>query len=185
MKQIEISYEELEQDFIKELGKLGSEGLYRRGILATSEGDHVTARRMHFISNGLTLYCYTIRGTRKCKQIMANPNVAVVAGFVQYEGVASVKGHPLDEENADFIKAFKENQPEKYEREKRIFQNPDLDWVVIKVEPKRIALRKLADPASGIEEGIYILNVAKREAYGAIDSGSEHSDPNGAPAYWE
>ena len=116
---------------------------------------------------------------------MANPNVAVVAGFVQYEGVASVKGHPLDEENADFIKAFKENEPEKYEREKSIFKNPNLDLVVIKVEPKRIALRKLADPASGIEGGIYILNVTKGEAHGAIDSGSEHSDPNGAPAYWE
>lgn len=187
MRQIELSYEELEKDFIKELAKLGSEGPYKRGILATSEGDHVTARRMWLVPDGLTIYCYTFRGSRKCKQILANPNVAVVAGFVQIEGVASLKGHPLDEENADYIKAFKENQPEKYESYKSNsnFQNPDLDLVVIKVEPKRIALRKFADPASGIEEGIYILNVAKGEAYGAIDSGSEHSDPDGAPAYWE
>ena len=116
---------------------------------------------------------------------MANTNVAVVAGFVQFEGVASVKGHPLDEENADFIKAFKENEPEKYEREKRIFQNPNLDLVVIKVEPKRIALWKFAYPASGIEEGIYILNVAKGEAHRTIDGISVKSNPNDAPAYWE
>ena len=50
MKQVEIPYEELEQVFIKELSKLGSEGLYQRGILATSEGDHVTARRMRLIA---------------------------------------------------------------------------------------------------------------------------------------
>ena len=82
MRQIELDYEELKQDFIEELGKLGSEGLYQRGILATSEDGHVTARRMRIIADGLNLYFYTDRGSRKCDQILANPNVAIVAGFV-------------------------------------------------------------------------------------------------------
>ena len=185
MRQIEISYEELKQDFIKELAKLGSEGLYQRGILATSGGDYVTARRMWLVPDGLTIYCYTDRGTRKIKQIMANTNVAVVAGFIQIEGVASIEGHPLHEDNANFIKAFMNNQPDKYEIEKRTFQNPDRDVVLIKIEPKRIALFKRADPASGIERGLYVLNVAKGEAHRIIDVFSMQSDPNDAPAYRE
>jgi len=43
MRQIELSNEALKQEMIKELAKLGSEGLCERGILATSEGDYVTA----------------------------------------------------------------------------------------------------------------------------------------------
>ena len=88
MRQIEISYEELEQEFIKEFTKLGSVGLYQRGILATSNNDVVTARRMRMIPDGLTIYCWTTRYTRKHKQIIANPNVSLVVGFVQIDGIA-------------------------------------------------------------------------------------------------
>ena len=184
MKQVEIPYAELKQEFIKELSKLGSEGLYQRGILATSEGDHVTARRMRFVSNGLTLYCFTDRGSRKYKQIMANPNVAVVAGFVQIEGVASLKGHPFDE--PEFIRVYKESLPETYEQWRA---GPNVkrerDMVVIEVVPKRIALLRYGDPASGIERGLYLLNVAKEEAYRIIDVVSMQSEPSDAPAYME
>ena len=185
MRQIELSYEELKQDFIKELAKLGSEGLYQRGILATSEGDYITARRMRFVSNGLTVYCYTDRGSRKYKQIMVNPNVAVVAGFVQIEGVASLKGHPLDE--PEFLKVYKETQPNNYETWRA---SPNVhherDLVLIEVAPNRIAMFRFADPASGREEaGIEILNVAKGEAHRIIDVISMQSDPGDAPAYME
>ena len=62
MSQVEISYEELEQEFIEALADLGSEDLgSERGILATSKDDHVTARRMRLLSNGLTLYGWTNR----------------------------------------------------------------------------------------------------------------------------
>jgi general stress protein 26 len=184
MRQVEIPYEELKQEFIKELSKLGSEGLYQRGILATSKGDHVTARRMRLISDGLTIYCYADLGTRKCKQIMANPNVAVVAGFVQIEGVASLKGHPFDE--PEFIRAYKESQPEFYEKwSARQPPKHKRNLVVIEVVPKRIALSKYADPASGIEEGLYVLNVEKGKAHRIVDFMSLESGPLDAPAYRE
>ena len=184
MKQIELPYEELKQDFIKELAKLGSEGLYQRGILATSEGDYVTARRMRFVSNGLTVYCYTDRETRKYKQIRANPNVAIVAGFVQIEGVASLKGHPLNK--PEFLNVYKETQPNNYETW-RAGQNVhhERDLVLIEVVPKRIAWSRYADPESGVERGLYILNVAKGEAHRIIDIISMQSDPREAPAYLE
>ena len=183
MRQIELSYEELKQEFINELAKLGNEGLYQRGILATSEGDQVTARRMWLIPDGLTLYCHTDGTTRKCKQINANPNVAVVAGFLQIEGVASVRGHPLAKGNTDFIEAFKESQPEKYESYKSNYQNLERDLVLIKIEPKRIAMFKYTDPSSGIERGLHILNVAKEEAHRVVGIVKKDSDPKGAPAY--
>jgi general stress protein 26 len=184
MRQIELDYEEQKQNFIEELGKLGSEGLYQRGILATSEDGHVTARRMRIIADGLKLYFVTDRGTRKCDQILANPNVAVVAGFVQIEGVASLKGHPFDE--PDFIKAYKATQPDFYEKWRSGTNvTRERDLVVIEISPNRIALFKYGDPASGTERGIYVLNVAKKEAHRLVDFISVESRPSGAPAYKE
>jgi len=184
MKQVEIPYEALKQDFINELSKLGSEGLHQRGILATSDGDYVTARRMRFVSNGLTVYCYTDRGTRKCKQIKANPNVAVVAGFIQIEGVASFKGHPFDE--TEFLKVYQETQHEAYESWRAgPYVTHERDMVLIEVVPKRIAWSRYADPESGVERGLYILNVAKGEAHRIVDIISMQSDPSEAPAYLE
>ena len=182
MRQIDLPYEELEEDFIKELSKLGSEGVYQRGILATSEGDYVTARRMRFVSNGLTLYCWTARNTRKHKQIVANPNVAAVAGFVQIDGVASVKGHPKDE--PDFLKIYKETQPDNH---KRSISNWDqIDYVLIEIIPRRIALFKYADLASGrTESGVDILNVVKGEAHSIFGLDRACADHSDAPAYSE
>lgn len=182
MKQVEISYEELENQMIQELSKLGSEGLYQRGILATSVNDYVTARRMRIIPDGLTLYGVTDRGLRKTQQIMANPNVAIVAGFVQIEGEASLRGHPFDE--PEFISAYKATMPETYDQWRAGANvTRERDMVVIQIVPKRISLWRYADPSSGIERGLYILNVEKRQAHKTIDAISVNSDPKDAPAY--
>jgi len=114
MSQIELSYEDMKQEMIKEIQK------HPHGYLATSEGEFVTVRRMGLVSDGLTIWCLTSEQTRKYKQIMANPNVAIAAGdYLQIEGVASLKGHPRDEENSVFIKAFREQLPDRYERSLR------------------------------------------------------------------
>jgi general stress protein 26 len=185
MRQIEVPYEELEQDFIKEFAKLGSKGEYERAVLATSAGDYVTARKMRFIADGMTLYCYTIRNNRKYRQIQENPNVAVVVGYIQVEGVASIEGHPLEEKNAGFIKVFQETQPEFFERYKRVFYNPEIDAVLIKVVPRRIALMKYPDAAGRKEQSLDILNVAKRKAYSMFDPNVVSEDQSDAPAYWK
>jgi len=184
LKQVEISYDELEQDFINEFKKLGSKGIYQRGVLATSVHDNVTARRMRFIADGIKIYCYTDRGLRKVNQIIANPNVAVVVGFIQIEGVASLKGHPFDE--TEFLKLYEETQPVNYKvwrSGKRVTRERDM--VLIEIAPKRIAMGRYADPKSGTEAGIYILNVEKRQAYRIEDEVSLHSEPTNAPAYNE
>ena len=105
MSQIELSYEEMKQKVIKDIQK------HPRLYLATSEGEFVTVRRMGFVSDGLKIWFVTDLESRKYKQIMANPKVAIAGGDdLQIEGVASLKGHPFDE--PEFIKAYKETQPD-------------------------------------------------------------------------
>jgi general stress protein 26 len=178
MKQEEISYDVLEQEFIEELSKLGTAGLYQRGILATSSDGYVTARRMWFTPSGLTLYCISTANARKCDQIKANPNVAVVVGFVQYEGVASLEGHPLDEGNEVYIGSYKEKQSEKYESYKHNFVNPDFMMELIKIVPRRIALRTFKP-----DDGLDVLDVSNGKAYRFSDLEKIKEDHSDAPAY--
>jgi len=181
MSQVEISYEELEQEFLKALADLGSEDLgSERGVVATSQDDHVTARRMRLLSDGLNLYGWTNRCSRKSEQIMANPKVSVVVAYIQIDGVASVKGHPTDE--AEFLELIRNKLPHRYENLVKSW-SMNSNTVVIEIMPKRIGLWKYADPDAGIEEGIYVLNVAKEEAH-RIDFRWQ-SDTSSATAYWE
>jgi general stress protein 26 len=178
MKQQEIPYDVLEQEFIDELSKLGTAGIYQRGILATSSDDYVTARRMWFTPSGLTLYCLSTANMRKCDQIKANPNVAVVVGFVQYEGVASLMGHPLDEGNENYIESYKEKQPEKYESYKHNFVNQSFEIELIKIVPKRITLRTFKP-----DDGLDVLDVVNGKAYRFTDLDRVKVDHSDATAY--
>jgi hypothetical protein len=138
---------------------------------------------MRFVPNRLNLYCYTDRNTRKLKQVLANPYVAVVVGYIQIEGTATVKGHPFD--NAEFIEAYKEAQPEFYEQW-RARQPPreERDLVLIEIVPNRIAEFKYADIESGrTEAGIEILNVAKKEAYRIVEVTDPKEGYVNAPEY--
>ena len=163
MIQVEISYEELEKEFLKEIENLGSEDIgSERGVVATSKDDHVTARRMRLLSDGLTLYGWTLRSHRKVEQILANPNVAVVIEYVQIDGIGSVKGHPTDEPK--FLELFKKKLPHRYDNMVKRWKTLS-DRVVIKIIPKRIAITKYADAEARIEGGLYVLNVEERKAY--------------------
>ena len=176
MREEEISYQELEEKITEELAKLGTTGLYQRGILATCVDNYVTARRQRFVADGLTLYCWTYR-TRKYEQILKNPKVAVVVGFVQVEGTAVIRGHPLDKENERVIQVLKKSQPGFYESYRHAFENRD-EMYLIEVVPERITLPS---------DGIAFLNVKSRTAHrvdGAYwtDLQEDHKD---APAYWD
>jgi general stress protein 26 len=178
MRQEKVAYEELEQEFENEFKKLGTSGLYERGILATSTGDFVTARKMRFIPDGLKIYCWTNRNTRKHKQILENPNVAIVVGGIQGEGVAAVKGHPMDE--TEFLRIYEAHLPDAYERE--ILDWRDWDQIVIEIHPKRLALYKIEDYPDSY---IAVLNISQREAHRIYDLQSQKEDSSDAPAYAE
>ena len=164
MSQNEISYEDTKQRMIEEFQK------HQGGYLATSDGDSITVRRMGLVTDGLTIWCLTDAETRKYRQIKENPNVAIAADhYLQLEGVASLKGHPLDEENAGFIKAYRETQPELYERglrQGRILNRPGTR--VIEVAPTRIALNVWTpnfDLEPNFQSYMLILNTENRKAF--------------------
>ena len=177
MREHEISYQELEGKIVKEFAKLGEPGLYQRGILATCVNNYVTARRQRFVSDGLSLLCWTYR-TRKYEQILENPNVAVSIGFIQVEGKAVIRGHPYDENNERGIQILKETQPEFYESYKSSFEKPD-EMYLIEVIPKRIAYADM--------EGIAHMIVNSGKAYrirGEYWTGLQE-DHKDAPNYWK
>ena len=181
MRQIEISYDDLEHELINEFKKLGSPGIYQRGILATSANDYVTARRMRLIPDGLKIYCWTTRHTRKHKQILKNPQVALLAGFIQIDGVASVSGHPMD--NSEFLEAYKERIPDAYERSVDGWRR--VDHVLIEVVPTRIACFKAIGRGTSLESYLDVLKVAQRKAYRVYEFASMLEDHSDAPAYSE
>jgi uncharacterized pyridoxamine 5'-phosphate oxidase family protein len=159
-----VPYEETKNIVIEEFKK------HERGYFATSEKDRVSVRQMMFINDGLKLWFITDEATRKVKQIKSNPYVAVAFGLnLQYEGVATMKSHPLKDENRDFIRAFKEKNPEIYTRsmrEGRILQREGTR--VIEVTPKRIALNVWTpqwDKEEGFEPYLFILNADSKKAY--------------------
>ena len=179
MRKIDYSYKEMEKEMKEKIANLCVEGeRAQRGVLATSANDFVTARKMGFIPDGLKLYGWTNRTSRKHQQIMANPNVSVVVDFVQIEGIANLKRHPMDE--PEFLELYKKNLPDDYERSIKDWR--ESDQLVIEVVPKRIALYDV----KGDENGAYldILNIDKGTAFRFYDHKvwSENEDTK---AYWE
>lgn len=134
--QTSISFEEVKQVVEKQLQQNPT------GVLATAEDDHVTARTMALLPDGLTLSCFTYTGSRKFKQIEANKKVSIVVGnTIQIEGIAEIKGRTSDPQNAWFIEQLKNNMPGEmfacYEEE---LKDKNTLFQVIEIKPKRIAV---------------------------------------------
>ena len=85
-------------------------------ILATAAHDRVTTRSMSHVNDGMVIYFQTGKNYLKSKQIEANPNVAISVEGYDFEGEATMLGHPLDEENSLFAGLFKEKHPAYFER---------------------------------------------------------------------
>ena len=81
-------------------------------ILATEADNRITTRSMSHVNDGMTIYFQTGKDYLKCQQIRINPNVAVSVAGYDFEGKATLLGHPLDEENSLFAKLYKEKHPQ-------------------------------------------------------------------------
>jgi general stress protein 26 len=134
MSPTNLDYEELKLTITEQLKKT------LVGVLATAEDDFVTARQIMLISDGLTINLTTPTFTRKYKQILVNPNVAIAMGNIQIEGVASIKGHTSNNENTWLLKTLEKLAPEVYKGYRDELMNPETPWQVIEIAPKRIAL---------------------------------------------
>ena len=163
MSKVEIPFDETEQKMSEELYK------HERGYLATSEGESVYVRQMMVLSDGLKIWLLTDKRSRKYQHIKANPNVGLAVGLALHlEDVASLKGHPLEEENKRVIKAFQKKLHDIYERSLRpgrILKRPGTR--VIEITPKRIALNVWVPhfDLEGFQPYTDILNVEEGKAY--------------------
>ena len=158
------------------------------GYLATSKGEQVWLREIRCVPTGLNVLCFTDIRSRKWKQIEDNPNVALAFGNhqipyrgLQIEGTGLLRGHPLDEENAELLMAYKESQPEAYERSmKRHFVRSRPNLGVIEIVPSKVIYSVQGDTASGTY--VDVLDLDKEEAHRVmVNVGNGFS----APAYKE
>ena len=173
MSQIEIPYEEAKKEIIEAIEERHLK------ILATSS-NYVSAREVRFVSDGLKMFFFTDSNSRKYKQILENPKVAVAVGNLQIEGEASIKGSPKDEGNSKYFEIFKRKQPDwhKYWVDSGNLELPNLK--VIEVVPNRISMYKTRAFDKVPESYYLLLNVDKQKAYRM-----SYEDLFEAPAYNE
>jgi general stress protein 26 len=161
MSPTNLDYEELKQEVLQQIQR------NQLGVLATAEGDSVTARTIMLMYDGLKIILFTPTWTRKFKQISVNKNVALAINNIQIEGVASIKGRTSDVENAGFLNAFEELYPEVYKLYRDACEEPNTTYHVIEIAPKRIAL------FYGPPEGhLDVINIDKKTAVRYFSSDS-------------
>ena len=106
--------------------------------------------------------------------------MAVVVGFIQIEGKASIKKHPKDE--PEFLEVYKKQNPERYAGS--VGHWHEVDYVLIEIVPNRISGMKYAG-AGDREAYLNVLNVSKREAHRVYFGTKISSDDIDSPAYNE
>lgn len=79
--------------------------------LATCAQQRVTIRPMSFVTQGLEVLFQTGAGMLKMRQIAENPQVALLVGTYEIEGIARVTGHPFDPLNDDFLGLYRQRHP--------------------------------------------------------------------------
>ena len=104
-------------------------------VLATSCDNHVLARKVLVVSDGINLYFFTWKSSRKCIQIQKNPRVAFCKDKINVEGIAEVIGCFNEKEVKKYLNLFKQKFPgviEKWE------QRPNM--VIVRVKPTFVTI---------------------------------------------
>jgi general stress protein 26 len=103
----ELSFEEKKKGLINFLNLTKN----RHMALATSCDDRVEARIILIANEGLDIYFFTWKHSRKCKQIEKNQKVALCKDTVQIEGIAEVLGSLSDEKIRKFTDIMRRRYP--------------------------------------------------------------------------
>ncbi len=104
----ELDFEEKRKELISFLASADN----RHRALATSHDGRVQARVVLVASEGLDVYFFTWKHSRKMKQIEQNPQVALCKDTVQIEGTAEVLGGLADKKIEGFVKIMRDKYPD-------------------------------------------------------------------------
>ena len=127
----ELDYKEKKEELIRFLESHDS----RIMVLATSHNDRVLARNVLVASDGLDLFFFTWKHSRKCLQIEKNPKVALCKDKVQVEGVGEILGGLSDEKTKKYTNIMRRKYPESIERWER---KPGM--IIVGVKPKLVVM---------------------------------------------
>jgi len=122
----ELDFREKKEELIRFLESKDSETM----VLATSHNDRVLARNVLVASDGLDLYFFTWKRSRKCMQIQKNPKVALCKDRVQIEGVTEILGELLDGKTRKYTDIMRRKFPEAIEEWER---RPGM--IIVRVKP--------------------------------------------------
>lgn len=99
-------------------------------ILATSSNDVVMARSVLVCNNGLNIYFFTWKYSRKCTQIKHNNFVSLCKDKVEIEGTAKILGLMTTKKNKKILNLLNQRFPDSV----KIWENKP-NMVIIKVNP--------------------------------------------------
>jgi general stress protein 26 len=122
----ELNYKEKKEELIRFLESQDNKIM----VLATSHNNRVLARNVLVASDGLDLYFFTWKHSRKCMQIEKNPKVALCKDKVQIEGVAQILGGLLDEKTKKYTDTMRRKFPESIKKWER---RPEM--IIARVRP--------------------------------------------------
>ena len=98
--------------------------------LATSKNDIVSARPISPLNMGLQLFIRTSANTKKAKEMIANPNVAVCVGNFYFTGRAIALGSAFSESNKKIKEAYCLRYPESFSDQDEFIQSDELFFEV-------------------------------------------------------
>ncbi|MGD0978848.1 MAG: pyridoxamine 5'-phosphate oxidase family protein [Candidatus Bathyarchaeia archaeon] len=148
----DLNFEEKKEELIRFLDSRDN----RHMALATSRDDIVQARMILVASEGLDIYFFTWKHSRKFKQIEKNQRVALCKETIQIEGTAEILGDLSDKRIGKFTDIMKRKYPDAI---KRWEQRPGM--VLLRIKPV------LAVNGASSNGGSYIdyLDLANQKAY--------------------
>jgi len=135
-----LDYEKLAAEIEKKLRKK------KEIVLSTCAGDHVTARTMCHINDGLQVLFSTDRRSLKAMQMQENPRIALTVDDLTIEATAELFGRPKG--HALFIREY----PKKFPHLGKAYPETPDDLLII-AHPKKIQLfRYIGKPAWDVLE---------------------------------
>lgn len=85
-------------------------------VLGTSANNKIITRAVLIINNGLDLYFFTWKNSRKIKQIEINNNVSICKDKIEIEGKAKILGLMTSKDNKNILEMIRRKHPDSVEK---------------------------------------------------------------------